>query len=163
MRHIFEKKHAILLLAAIIVVLFVAIAALSGWQVDTVLSGSMEPAIPVGGVVVICPVSPDEVQAGDVITFRSGGYLVTHRVTAVVEGSPTRFVTRGDANEDVDAVQVEAEDVVGRVCCTLPFLGYLAAFVRTPAGIILTLLVPGVILIALEVQDIMKTRDGKGG
>jgi len=84
----------------IVAVLAVVTAALAGWQVETVLSGSMEPAIPVGGVVVTCPVSPEDVQPGDIITFRSGGHHVTHRVTAVVEGPTAGFITRGDANED---------------------------------------------------------------
>jgi signal peptidase len=151
MRPIAGRACTALLIA---VVLAVVTAALAGWQVETVLSGSMEPAIPVGGVVVTCPVSPEDVRAGDIITFRSGGHHVTHRVTAVVEGSPARFVTRGDANEDADPVPVATGDVVGRVLFSLPFLGYLAAFVRTPAGFVLTLLVPGFVLLTLEVQGL---------
>jgi signal peptidase len=146
----------------IIAVLAAVTAALAGWQVETVLSGSMEPAIPVGGVVVTCPVSPEDVRAGDIITFRSGGHHVTHRVTAVVEGSPARFITRGDANEDADPVQVAGADLVGRVLFSLPLIGYLAAFVRTPIGFVLTLLVPGIALAALEVQALSRS-GGKGG
>ncbi|WP_067052415.1 signal peptidase I [Methanofollis ethanolicus] len=141
---------ALLVVAALVVVA----AVLAGWQVEVVLSGSMEPAIPVGGVVVTAPVSPEDVRAGDIITFSSGGHHVTHRVTAVVEGPTAGFITRGDANEDADPVPVAAGDVVGRALFSLPFLGYLAVFVRTPAGFFLTLLVPGLVLVALEVQTL---------
>ncbi|MDD4255013.1 MAG: signal peptidase I [Methanofollis sp.] len=162
-------KKPLELLAAIALVL-VAAAALTtpaiGWHVEVVLSGSMEPAIPVGGVVVIGPASPDDVRVGDVITFKSGENRVTHRVVAVEAGSPARFLTKGDANEDADPVPVPAGNVVGRVLFSLPFLGYLAAFVRSPIGFVLTLVVPGLVLIALEVKGLRegsKSEDKEGG
>src|SRR5437868_2450342 len=79
---------------------------LLGWQVDTVLSGSMTPAYPVGSVLFVKPLSPAAVDVGDIITFRTGagdGTPVSHRVVSVERSSNgLAFVTKGDANEEPD-------------------------------------------------------------
>jgi len=40
--------------------------------IDAVLSGSMEPALPLGGVVFIKPVEPADIGPGSIIAYRSG-------------------------------------------------------------------------------------------
>ncbi len=144
-----------------------------GWRVDTVLSGSMEPALKVGGVVVTQPVGVEDIREGDVITFYSplGDRLTTHRVIARVtsiqdtefvqlamatptEESPVYFRTKGDANEDTDPFLVPAENVVGKVVFCVPYFGYVASFIQTKLGFLLTLFVPGLIIIILELRNI---------
>jgi len=121
-----------------------------GWRVDTVLSGSMEPALKVGGVVVTQPVGVEDIREGDVITFYSplGDRLTTHRVIARVtsiqdtefvqlamatptEESPVYFRTKGDANEDADPFLVPAENVVGKVVflCALFLVMWQVSFI----------------------------------
>lgn len=94
----------------------------------TVLSGSMEPALSPGDVVVVRPVDPDELRTGDVVTVQpvSGDpTLVTHRVVQVDRDGAdvTGLVTRGDANGAADAPLVP-DQVMGRVAYSVPLVGH---------------------------------------
>ena len=93
-----------------------------------VVSGSMEPEINVGDVVIIR--AQDSYGVGDVISFSNGdGTYTTHRVRSVREGG---YETRGDANNVSEEVDKSA--VVGKVVLVIPGLGAAAAFLQTPAG-----------------------------
>lgn len=96
----------------------------------TVLSGSMEPALSPGDVVVVRPVDPDELRTGDVVTVQpvSGDpTLVTHRVVQVDRDGTdvTGLVTRGDANGAADAPLVP-DQLMGRVAYSVPLVGHAA-------------------------------------
>lgn len=138
------------------------------WRFDAVLSGSMEPALSVGGVVVTKPVQPADIGAGDIIAFRAGEMLVTHRVVeAISNQGQTSFITKGDANEEPDLSPVAAANVVGKVVFDMPFLGYLTAFAKTRLGLITTIFIPGLGIIILELKNMWqvvntKDRETKG-
>jgi signal peptidase I len=107
----------------------VIIAAQYGWQFDAVLSGSMEPRISVGGLVVIKPIDAQHVSTGDVISFKLPGIdtPICHRVIDVQNNSDGRFFqTKGDANEDPDQNLVPASSVTGKEVFYLPYIGNLA-------------------------------------
>lgn len=111
-----------------------------GWSGYVVTSPSMEPAIGPGSVVVVAPTDPARLAEGDVVTFRNAnGALTTHRINAVRDaGTPgLGFVTKGDANEDVDPVEVEPGQVVGQVRLDVPLLGWVVTGVSTPIGLAL--------------------------
>ena len=121
---------------------------------EPVYTGSMEPAIPVGGIVVIKPVDPETLRIGDVICFRlSEPTSITHRIINITEEG---FITKGDANEDPDTWIVKKENVVGKVIATIPYLGYLGHFVRTPIGFTLLIIIPATLLIIMEIKNIIK-------
>lgn len=124
-----------------------------------VLTGSMEPAMPVGSVVVVVPVTAAEVSVGDVLTFDAGGRRVTHRVVEIRDDQDGRsFITKGDANNVADGEPVPAAAVAGRVWCDIPWLGRVAEAVRTPVGIgTLTGLGVGLFLLGSRT----KRRDGQ--
>jgi signal peptidase I len=110
----------------------------TGGAALAVLSGSMTPGLPVGGMAFVRPVDATSVEPGDVITFqRQSGApeLVTHRVLAVddTSGSPV-FTTKGDANEDADIDPVPASAVRGKMWFGLPRVGRLAAVLHSPKG-----------------------------
>lgn len=85
-----------------------------------VLSGSMEPEIPTGSVVVVDG-RKKEWNPGDVITYRRGNMVVTHRI---VEKSEEGYCTKGDANAEEDAGIVLEKQVIGNVIVALPWLGF---------------------------------------
>ncbi len=75
-----------------------------GYHIYTVLSGSMEPAIPVGSLSYIQETAPEDMKEKDVIAYYGGSdrtAIITHRVVEnrVFMGE---FVTKGDANPDED-------------------------------------------------------------
>lgn len=145
---------AVVMLLAVLVIL----APRFGWQVSMVYSGSMEPALDVGGVAVVRPVDPQAIKAGDVISYApptDTSIRVTHRVIEVVQGGDSlMFRTKGDANEDPDAYAVPAQNVVGRVWICVPYLGYLIDYIRTPLGFGLLIGIPAALLILIELKSI---------
>lgn len=126
----------LLLIAVIAICIPISIPRLFGYEMYTVISGSMEPAIPTGSLVYVEQIEASEVEEGDVIAFYSSsdnGSIITHRVVAnqVVSG---RFITKGDANEAEDTTPVEYDRLIGVVAYTIPVLGRILAVVVTPAG-----------------------------
>ena len=117
-------------LVALIAALVFVVPMVIGAQRYTIVSGSMEPGIPVGSLVVVQPRQIDDVGMGDVITFQleSGESAVaTHRV--VGEGR-TRdgerlLVTQGDANSTADSAPVQAAQLRGVLIYTVPLLGWM--------------------------------------
>ena len=97
-----------------------------GISVDMVLSGSMEPKIRTGGLV-FTDTNRKDPKIGDIITYSLNDSFVTHRVVRK-EGST--LITKGDANDGEDLAPVSTEQVLGTVIFTIPFLGYLAAFMK---------------------------------
>jgi len=145
----------IIWLLVIVIALFL-LPRFGGWRFDAVLSGSMEPALPLGGVVFIKPVEPADIGPGSIIAYRSGEPLITHRVVDVIAESELSFITKGDANESPDLSPVPAASVVGRVVFDVPYLGYLAAFVKTPLGFLLAIILPGLAIIGLELKNMWR-------
>ncbi|MCE0538792.1 signal peptidase I [Kineosporia rhizophila] len=127
--------------AAVLVGLGSGLPRLTDWQSYTVVSGSMEPAVRSGDVVVIKNDGRRWVPIGTVVTYRQPGtgVLVTHRVVGV---DPVRreYTTQGDANPAADPVPVPAEAVVGSVRMVVP-LGRLPL---PGAGVVLCLAAVGV-------------------
>ena len=93
-----------------------------GYGIYNVVSGSMEPEIPVGSVVYVEGVRAEDVTGGDVIAFQSGDSVIIHRVVEnqVVEG---KFTTKGDANAENDMNPVGYNELIGRVCLHYPVVG----------------------------------------
>jgi signal peptidase len=110
----------------------------TGGAALAVLSGSMTPGLPVGGMAFVRPVDAATVEPGDVITFQrrpDAPELVTHRVLAVDDtGASPVFTTKGDANEDADLDPVPASAVRGKMWFGLPHVGRLAAVLHSPKG-----------------------------
>ena len=108
-----------------------------------VLSGSMEPALSPGDVVIVDASGP--VEVGDVITYRTGANTVptTHRVVGVVDGG---YETKGDANENADAGLIGPEAVIGRVVLTIPVVGHVILWANTPVGYVTFVVAPLVLL-----------------
>jgi signal peptidase len=137
-----------------------------GYKSFTVMSGSMEPAIGTGAVVVERPIAPREARIGDVVTFKDpegGERLITHRVTSVrVRGGTARFVTKGDANNAVERWSVPAEGSIGRVAYDVPQVGYAMAYAGGRHGRILLIVLPVLLLAAYELVRIWRPEREKG-
>lgn len=138
-------------LEGIVFGLFLALSLpiLWGLRPYIVMSGSMEPTLPVGSLIYVKETK--SVGQGDLIAFRMGnGETCIHRCTAVNEDGT--YATKGDANSVLDALPVRNDQIVGREVFTLPLAGYGAAFLRTPYGIaVIALTVMGGMVLELLV------------
>jgi signal peptidase I len=124
---------------------------LMGYQLKTVLSGSMEPGIQTGSIIAIKPGGEmTRFQKGDVITFKeSEEKLITHRVMEVKgTGDNTQYITKGDNNDAADLEPVLAANVVGEYKgFTIPYIGYLLNAAQSKTGAALLLVLPGILLL----------------
>lgn len=142
----------------VIIAIFTFLAPRFGWRVDAVMSGSMEPELKVGSLIITQPVESNAILIGDTITFYCpiNKEMISHRVIAIENGTLSYFRTKGDANEDPDPFIVPAQNVVGKVCFHVPYMGYVTQFIKTPLGIILILGIPGLIIIIMEMINIWR-------
>jgi signal peptidase len=126
-------------------------------EIKIVKSGSMEPSIPVGALVLIKP--GDAYGVGDVITFGKDTKTeipTTHRIVSVDTGSGVPvYQTKGDANEESDPQTVLERDIIGRVLLNVPYAGYILDFARQPVGFALLIGLPAAIIILDELVTIM--------
>lgn len=133
-----------------------------GQRPYTVLSGSMEPAIGTGDIVVVERISPPDARAGDVVTFsdpHSSARLITHRVrSSRRHGRRIDFVTKGDANNTVERWRIPADGVISRVRYRVPEVGRLALLTRRPGGLALFVLAPLLLLAVHEIARIWRPR-----
>lgn len=146
-------------IAAIAFLLIVSVFPITGnYKIMTVLSGSMEPAIPKGGVVVVKPAA--DYKIGDVITFGETSRTktpTTHRIFDVkVEGGEPLYITKGDANNAPDTRTIAKREIVGKVLFGVPYVGYAVATARKPYGFAALIIVPAAILIYDEGRKILK-------
>lgn len=135
----------VVIIALAIATVLLVIPQLNGGAALTVLSGSMTPTYPVGSVVIVEPIEPQDIQVDDVITFATATSLTTHRVLEVVpdETGELSFITKGDANKGPDQDPVKADAVRGRVSFHVPFIGEVRDVLSTPLGLGLIALLAG--------------------
>lgn len=130
-----------------------------GRDVYIVRGASMQPAIPIGSVVVVDRIDPSQIQASDVITFRApSGGVVTHRVMSILAAGELAFTTRGDANPADDPVAVPASSVIGRVEESIPGIGLVIAVLATTGGSLSALgVLASLVLIGWFVEELART------
>ena len=116
-----------------------------------VVTSSMAPELPVGSVVYVQTCKADEVKVGDIISFYVGTdeeNIISHRVVEinVDEQGDFFFITKGDANSDIDSMQVDVKHFVGKVKFKINNISWLVRLFDTSTGIIILI---GLIIISL--------------
>ncbi len=119
----------------LVVVGITATAHVTGLRPLVVKSGSMEPTIPTGSMVLIRTIPAADVQVGDVVAVeRPDRTRVTHRVVEILpQGATTALTLKGDANDDVDPEPVVAQEA-GEVVLSIPSIGRVSAFFASAKG-----------------------------
>lgn len=142
-------------LVLILLALFFVLSQLNlpgNYKVFLVQSGSMEPALRTGDVVVVKPVS--QYRQNDIITFNSHqNFTVTHRIIQVDNQS---YTTKGDANPVSDQEIIDISKILGKVFYTIPKLGYFIMFVKSLPGLIILIVIPSTIIVYQEFLEIKK-------
>ena len=100
-----------------------------GYSYFSVLTGSMEPAINVGDIIIV---KNGEYHINDIISYKDGDSVVTHRIVDIFtnEEGKELYTTKGDNNNTEDRVPISKEDVYGRVIRVIPKLGNIILFLR---------------------------------
>jgi len=110
---------------------------LLGYRTSTMLTGSMEPGISAGDVVVTTAEPAADVEVGDVITYQipiEDHRVETHRVVEVLHGDGSIAIrTKGDANDNADPwTATLQDDEVWEVRAVVPELGTAIRVLRAP-------------------------------
>ncbi|WP_314060198.1 signal peptidase I [uncultured Vagococcus sp.] len=132
MKSLLNQISSLLLITLAVLTLLLLLGRAQGRAVFIILSGSMEPTYPVGGLVLTKPMKFEKLTAGDPITFRRHGKenkVVTHRIIEINQREGFAR-TQGDANKEPDGQVVLAKDVIGKVTLGLPYIGYGLAFLQ---------------------------------
>ena len=139
-----------------------------------VLTESMEPDIMAGDIIICRVPDEDDIKAlkkGDVISFfdpvGNGTSIVTHQIheDPYVKNGKLYFVTKGVNNNTEDRAHVSEDDIVGIYRGTrIGFIGHVAMFMQSTAGLIICIFVPLGALVAYELlrrkkQDKVKEND----
>lgn len=149
------------LLAVLVAVIAVgAFGVLSGrYHVRPVLSGSMQPGLPVGGIVITERVPVQSLQVRDVVVFHrpdEPDELVVHRIIKLTTGPGGSVIrTQGDANDTPDPWRATLHgDTAYRAVFSLPLIGYAAVWVHSPTGR-QTYVIVGLLLLVIALTGIV--------
>lgn len=147
--------------AIVIIFAILAISAkfsIGGIKLLVVKSGSMEPTIKTGSLVIDKTESIYKID--DIVTFKNRDKpleTTTHRIVGEEIISNIKvFKTQGDANGTPDSAKLLPDQIVGKVIFKIPFLGYIVAFARTWPGVIILIIIPATIIIYDEINNIKK-------
>lgn len=124
-----SRAVTVILVLVVVLCLYVVIQLLNngyvnigGFSMFRVVTGSMEPTIPVGSLLVSRQVEITAVEPDDIVCFRTEnaqiyGSVVTHRVVEICTGTDGAALlrTKGDANLVADGYLVGQENLIGKV------------------------------------------------
>ncbi|KYG27626.1 signal peptidase I SipW [Alkalihalobacillus trypoxylicola] len=129
-----------------------------GYQIKTVLSGSMEPEMLTGSLILIQKAEQkDRFTVGDVVTYRTAeNVLITHRIIEVINNGQS-YITKGDHNNGPDIEPVLSDNIVGKYTgITVPYVGYVTQFIQSKQGALILFIIPGVLLLIHSIFTIWR-------
>lgn len=133
-----------------------------GWKPFIVLSGSMESEIFPGDLVIVKEVDPSQLKEQDVIAFKEDNIVITHRIIEIVENNGVKkYITKGDNNNVKDNGFVLEKQIEGLYQFKISGLGNLAVFIQTPIGMIVSLSIPILMLILVQMSEKKKLQNEK--
>lgn len=155
-------------LVGLLVVLNVAILAMKisgkevnifGYHIYYIASGSMEPTIKTGEVIVGKEEGIEDLEIEDIVTFYGtkgslAGKIITHRIIdKYEEDGETYIVTKGDATGNIDEA-IPASDVISVYKFTIPLVGYLVRLISSKLGFLLVIIIPFSVLLIKQVINL---------
>lgn len=150
------KKIVLPVTIVVIIFLFIFL----NLKVLIVNSGSMAPVVNRGDLIFIH--SAKIYKTGETITFcqdKNCKILVTHRVFDLrLEQGRLIYITKGEANDLPDTREIKTEEIVGKVIFIVPYLGYVAGFIKQPIVAILLICILLILLVFLKKPDLKENK-----
>jgi len=166
LKKVLKVAYNILFALLIIIAAFIILTSynvIKGYEFYVVMSGSMEPKIHTGSVVSVK--AENEYNTGDIITIKmknDPSQTYTHRIMDVNKTDDgITYTTKGDANEDTDPDVALQTNVIGKVVFSMPVIGYVTHFSKQPAGFIIMIVVPTIIIVSSELNTVKDFVKGK--
>lgn len=122
---------------------------IGGYATLEVVSGSMEPTIRTGDLIIINQ-RKKEYQENDIVTFVDvNGSFVTHRIVGMTNGG---YLTKGDANKSVDPGYVRKEKIVGTYVFKINKFGYVVKSIQNPITLVLVFIIGVMACIVISID-----------
>ena len=142
----------------ILIYLLVFTPSFFGHKPLVVISGSMEPILKVGGLLYYHKQDVNDFKTGDILVYSTKKHIISHRI---VDRTQNGFITKGDANNSNDFVEVKNSQVLGKgTNWSIPYLGFYVSYIYTHKYLLFISV--GVIVIDL-LNDTYKTHKKKIG
>lgn len=131
-----------------------------GYHMLRVVTGSMDPTYPEGSYIVVKSIDTDKLKVGEVISFYSrdeaiAGQVNTHRIKEIKNNNGTKsFVTKGDANPTQDPVEVQPEDIVGKVIAHANIIDGIGKAIRNPWVYLIIVIIPLSVRFIIELKNV---------
>lgn len=161
--YIKKWSYAIFKALAFALILTALVMIISGYKFMIVSSGSMEPELPVGSLVIVTPCEYEDLKLGDIVTMDANGINLTHRIIGKYDANNITgrgyllpeddakfnnaytnqhwWVTKGDASDTIDGPLTKT--VVGKVYESHAFgwVGTCVRYIRMNYQMLIILLV----------------------
>ncbi len=106
-----------------------------------IVSESMEPTIMTNDVIFIVDTSKENLEVGDIISFRTGDYINTHRIVRIEERNGEEvYITKGDNNSNEDRTPVKFQDIEGKYLFRLPKIGKITEMLKSRITLVVLLI-----------------------
>lgn len=113
-----------------------------GIKTFVIISGSMEPNLNIGDIVLIKQTNEEQIKVNDIISYREGQNVITHRVIEITqEDKKKKYITKGDNNNTKDSNPIEYKNIEGKYIGKIKYIGYLVIFVKNKIVIISIILI----------------------
>jgi signal peptidase len=126
-----------------------------GIQIFTNKSGSMNPSIDTGSIIIVK--KQDYYDVGDAVSYSTlvdgKETIITHRIVSI---GGNVYVTKGDANVAVDRAIILPRLIIGKVVVIIPYVGYILSWVKSSFGVIFAIMLPASAIIMIELISIIK-------
>ena len=112
------------LLLGFVIITILLVSGLFRYSLSSIASNSMYPSLQKGDAIIIKKLNEQEIgdlQLGDIIAFREGDYIITHRIVDIDKGY---YTTKGDNNNIKDVTKHKKDDIIGIVKFRIPYVGY---------------------------------------
>jgi len=132
-----------------------------GYSMYYVVTGSMEPEISSGDIIIAEKARPENLEIGDIVTYQGisgqiNGKIITHKIIDIREiDGEMRFITKGTAN-DIEDQPVAADQIISKMTVKLPFVGKIFSVINTRIGFLLIIILPLAALLAGEITSLVK-------
>jgi signal peptidase len=102
-----------------------------GVNPTVIYSGSMQPTLHVGDIVIIQKTQVENLKQGDIIQYRKDNVTYVHRIYAVTtDNQHIQITTKGDANDHPDPDQITSDKILGKSLVTIPQLGWIQIIIK---------------------------------
>lgn len=136
---IIKKIFLSTLYILLLLYLVIFIPTLWGYKPLVIISGSMEPILKVGGILYYKEIDTQEYKNNDIVVFKASKYLISHRIVEITDDG---FITKGDANKNIDLNKVYFNKALGKgTNWSIPYIGYYADFIYKNKWILVIILI----------------------